>query len=445
MQKKNETTKKTKGLMDSRVFWAVLSLFLALLIWVYYGSNYGTEITRTFPGVEVTYVGRDAMRDSQSLIISREDVTTVTLTLTGSRREMSKLTSESLKAVVNLSTVTSAGFRAMAYTISYPSSVNTANITETNKLPQTVGLQISKLATRVVDVRGRFEGTLAEGYMLNSAGMSFDPAYITLMGPEEELDQVECASVVVDRDNVSASFVAAANYNLVNEDEEILSFDDVTVDVSTVTVTVPVNKMKEVALDVSLIEGGGATADNVSREIDPQTVTIAGDAATIDGINTVYIATIDLSDYVTFPETEYAVILPNGTDNVSGVTTAKVNLSFTGLDWAYFTVTNLEYTNLEEGYTADVMDVTLVVTIRAPEETLSQIEANNIRAVADLSGITTTSKVPAAVYVDGFADAGAVGDYTLYVRVQPYTGEEEAEEGETPEEGEPEDAAEGEG
>ena len=427
MQTKNETTKKTKGLADSRVFWAILSLFLALLIWAYYGSNYGTEITRTFSGVEVTYVGRDAMRDSQSLIISREDVTTVTLTLTGSRREMAKLSSESLKAVVNLSTVTSAGYRTMAYTISYPSSVNTANITETNKLPQTVGLQISKLATRIVDVRGRFEGTLAEGYTLDTAGMSFDPAYITMMGPEEELDQVECAYVVVDRDDVNASFAAAANYNLVNEAGEVLSFDDVSVDVDTVTVSVPVNKMKEVALDVSLVEGGGATAENVIKTISPQTVTIAGDAATIDGINTIYIATIDLSDYVTFPETDYAIILPNGTDNVSGVTTAKVNMTFTGLDWAYFTVTNLEYTNLEDGYAADVMDVTLVVTIRAPEEILSQIEANNIRAVADLSGITTTSKVPATIYVDGFADAGAVGDYTVYVRVQPDTGEDAAE------------------
>ena len=70
MQNKSETNTSSK-LTDSRVFWALLSVFIALLIWVYYGSNYGTEMTRTFTGVEVTYVGRDAMRDALSLIISR--------------------------------------------------------------------------------------------------------------------------------------------------------------------------------------------------------------------------------------------------------------------------------------------------------------------------------------------------------------------------------------
>ena len=419
MQKKTETKAKTNKVLDSRLLWAVVSLIVATLIWAFYVSNYGTQITRTFYGVEVTYVGRDAMRDSQSLIISREDTTSVTLTLSGSRREISKLTSEDLKAVVNLSTVASPGFRTMAYTVSYPSSVNTAGIREENKQPQTVSLQISRLATRVVDVRGSFSGTLAEGYALDAAGMSFDPASITLYGPEEELEKVDHASVLVDRDNVSASFTAAANYNLLDENGDIVTFEDVTVDVDTVTVSVPVNMTKEVLLGVSLIEGGGATAENVAVDINPKSVTIAGDAATIDSINTIYLATIDLSDYVTFPHTEYSIIVPNETKNLSGVTTASVDLTFTGLDTAYFVITNLEYTNLADGYTAEVMDLTLGVTIRAPADMLSMIAANNIRAVADLTDITATSRAPVTIYVDGFNEAGAVGDYVLYVRVAP--------------------------
>ena len=418
MQKTSEKKTNNSG-YGSTVFWAILSVVLALFIWMYYSSNYGTEVTRTFYGVEISYVGRDAMRESQSLIISEEETTSVNVTLTGSRRDMSRLTSEDLKGVVNLSTVTSAGYRTMAYTISYPTSVNSASINVEDKQPQTVGLVISKLSTRLVDITGRFEGTIAEGYALDAAGMSFDPAYITLSGPEEELEQVKSASVVVDRDNVSASFTAAANYNLVDEAGEILSFDDVSVDVDAVTVTVPINMTKEVALDVNIVEGGGATESNVIKNIEPATITIAGDASTIDSINKIYVATVDLSDYLSFPQTEYSIILPNDTENLSGVNTATVDLTFTGLETAYFVVTNLEYANLAEGYSADVMDITLGVTIRAPAETLASIEANNIRAVADLSNITTTSRAPVTVYVDGYSDAGSVGDYVLYVRVVP--------------------------
>ncbi len=426
MQKKTEKKTRTDGRKGGNILWLILSVMLALLIWIYYSNNFGTEMTRTFYGVEVTYVGRDAMRDSQSLIVSREETTSVTLKLSGSRRDIAKLTSEDLKAVVNLSTVTSAGYRTMAYTVSYPSSVNSSNIRE-EKSPQTVGLQISKLATRIVDVKGRFEGTLADGYALDAAGMSFDPAYVTLFGPEEELEQVSSANVIVDRDSVNSSFTAAANFNLVNADGETLSFDDVTMDVDTVTVTVPINMAKEVALDVSLIEGGGATEQNVAKKIEPESIILAGDASTLESINTIYIATIDLSDYVTFPQTEYPIMIPNDVDNLSGVNSATVDLSFSGLETAYYVVTNLEYVGLEEGYTADVMDITLGVTIRAPADVLANIEANNIRAVADLTGITTTSRSPVTVYVDGYPEAGAVGDYVLYVRVSPAAASEEAD------------------
>ena len=421
MRKQNEAKTKTgKRLLDSRLLWAVVSVMLSLLIWVYYGSNFGTEITTTFSGVEITYVGRDAMRDSQNLIISNEETTSVTVTLTGSRRDISRLTSDDLKAVVNLSTVTSAGYRTMAYTISYPSSVNSASIHEDLKSPQTVGLQISKVATRVKEVRGRFEGTMQEGYVLDSAGISFDPAYITLIGPEEELDEVDCAFVIVDRDDVNASFSAAANFNLVDADGQTLTFDDVSVDVDSVTVSVPVNKTKEVALDVNLLYGGGVAEENVTRKITPQTITLAGDAATIDSINTLYLATIDLSDVQSLSTTEeYAVILPNDTENLSGSTTATVELTITGVASDIYTATNLDYTGLEEGFEAQIMVDSLAVVIRAPEDELSLIEDNNIRVVADLTGITTTTRVPATVYIDGYASAGAVGDYSLYVRVFP--------------------------
>jgi len=416
MQKKNETNKK---FTETRLFWALLSVVLALVLWVYYGMNFGEAITRTFYGVEVTYTGQDALRDSQNLIISNEENATVTLTLTGSRRDINRLTSEDLKAVVNLSSVTSTGYRSMAYTVSYPSSVNQNGITVTNRTPQTVGLTVSRLTNRAFNVTGRFEGTLAEGYALDSAGLLFEPSTVTLTGPQEELDQIDRAAVVVNRDGVSASFTATANYTLVDMDGQPLYFDDVTADVDTVTVTVPINLTKQVALGVNLIYGGGAAEENVAVSVEPSTILIAGDAATIEGVNTIYIATIDLSDYTSFPKTEFAITLPNDTDNLSGVSTAAVELTFTGLASDLYQVTNLDYTGLEDGYTATILDNMIVIRIRAAEDVLPEISANNVRVVADLTGITTTTRVPVTVSVDGYPEAGAVGDYYMYVRVAP--------------------------
>ncbi len=419
MQKKNSTEATLSKFKDSRILWAFLSLLAAFLIWVYYTSNYGADVERTFYGVEVIYSGESALRDSLNLVISQEETTSVNLTISGPRREIAKLTSADMKAVVNLSNVTREGYRTMSYTPSYPSSVNTASIQVTGQSPQTVGLYISKLATKVVEVQGSFDGSVREGYAVDSSHMSFDPATITLIGPEEELEQIHHAHVYVSRDEVTSSFTVTANYNLVNADGGVLEFTDVQTDAETVMATVPISMIKEVALDVTLVNGGGATADNVIRSIEPKTITLIGDAATLEGINTISLDTIDLSDYSTFPKKEYNIVLPNGTEIISGDSVATVELTFTGLADHLYTVSNLDYINLESGYDASIMTSNLVVKVRAPEDVLDSIGANNIRAVADLTGLTTTSRAPVTIYVDGYEQAGAVGDYAMYVEITP--------------------------
>ncbi|MDO4425892.1 MAG: CdaR family protein [Planctomycetia bacterium] len=422
---KNKTSGKSK-ISENRVFLAVLSLLIAFLLWVYYTNNYASSMTKTFYNVEVVYSGVDAMRDSQNLVISQMDTETVNVTLTGNRREISKLSSEDLNAVVNLYNVTRAGYRTMSYTMSYPTSVNSSGIKVTGQTPQTVGLYISKLSTKIVDVVGTFEGTVLDGYAVDSTHMSFDPATVTLVGPEEVLNRIDKAHVLVSREDVSSTFTVNANYTLIDTAGELVETEDADIqtDAENIVATVPISMKKDVALGVTLIDGGGALAsENVIVDVKPSTITIAGDAATLEAINSLSVATIDLSDYTEYPTTEVNIVLPNGTDNLSGIAMATVSLTFTGLEWDLFNVTNLSYTGLEEGYTAKIITSSLVTTIRAPEGVLSQIEANNIRAVADLTGLTTTTRAPVTFYVDGFEQAGAVGDITMYVEITPEDGE----------------------
>lgn len=407
-------------LLDNRLFWAVVSLCAALVIWTYYTSNYGITQTRVFYGVEVTFLGQDAMRDSQSLVVSSQDVNTVNVTLRGTRRDITRLTSDDIKAVVNLSNVTMAGYRTMSYSLSYPTTVNQSAIQEAAKSPSTIGLQISKLSTRSMPVSGVFEGTTVEGYMIDSTEMVFDPANVTFTGPEEELDQITAVQVNVARDEVNATFSATGNYTLLDEDGETLEFTDVTADTDTVSVTVPVSAIKEVALDVTLQDGGGASAEtNVIKHIEPQTITVAGDAATLDGLNSISLANINLADYLAFPETTYNIVLPNGVECLSGETSATVSLEFVGLASDMFIVTNLSTVNVPSGYEASILDLNKVITVRAPADVLPKINANNIRVVADLTDAAPgRSRVSTTVYVDGHEDAGAVGSYPVYVQLE---------------------------
>ena len=93
MQKKTEIN-GIKKILDSRVFWIIFSLCAALLIWLYYTSNYAVTKTKTFYGVEVAFVGQDAMRDTLSMVVSDQDASTVNVTLRGTRRDIDTIHGE---------------------------------------------------------------------------------------------------------------------------------------------------------------------------------------------------------------------------------------------------------------------------------------------------------------------------------------------------------------
>ncbi len=61
--------------------------------------------------------------------------------------------------------------------------------------------------------------------------------------------------------------------------------------------------------------------------------------------------------------------------------------------------------------------------VRAPEDVLNQISSNNLRAVADFADMAITSSGvynPAVrIYIDGFPEAGYVGEYKIYVTLDP--------------------------
>ena len=51
-------------------------------------------------------------------------------------------------------------------------------------------------------------------------------------------------------------------------------------------------------------------------------------------------------------------------------------------------------------------------TVRASNTEIDRIAANNLRVVADLSEYTQagTYQVPVTIYIDGYPDAGFIGD-----------------------------------
>ena len=408
-----------KKIYNSKAFWMIVSLLASLAIWVYVTSVETDESKTTFRGVKVELVGEDILRDSKNLVVTDMDTSTVTVEVVGPRRIIGSLSSAQLVAQVDVSKLSRAAYTSQQYTIVYPDGTDTSKLSEDRRTPETINFMVSAQTSKSIQVRGSFDGSLAEGY---TAEMPvFEPSTITITGSEAYLKDVEYAWVTFSKENVDSTYSVETGFTLMDANNEPCSTTGISFSTDVVTATLPLLTLKEVNLDVNIIEGAGATKANTKITIDPVSVTLAGDSALLAGMNKIILATIDLTDFSsTFTET-YTIPIDNELKNTTGVTKATVTVEIVGLETKTFRVTNFSCINATEGYEADIITESKEITLRGTPEALAQIKDENIRAVADLTDYkesTGTYMPQVRVYVDGFTDVGAIGENTISIEIR---------------------------
>lgn len=408
-----------KKIYNSKAFWMIVSLLASLAIWVYVTSVETDESKTTFRGVKVELVGEDILRDSKNLVVTDMDTSTVTVEVVGPRRIIGSLSSDQLVAQVDVSKLSRAAYTSQQYTIVYPDGTDTSKLSESRRTPETINFMVSAQTSKSIQVRGSFDGSLAEGY---TAEMPvFEPSTITITGSEAYLKDVEYAWVTFGKENVDSTYSVETGFTLMDANNEPCSTTGISFSTDVVTATLPLLTLKEVNLDVNIIEGAGATKANTKITIDPVSVTLAGDSSLLAGMNKIILATIDLTDFSsTFTET-YTIPIDNELKNTTGITKATVTVEIVGLETKTFRVTNFSCINATEGYEADIITESKEITLRGTPEALAQIKAENIRAVADLTDYkesTGTYMPQVKVYVDGFTDVGAIGENTISIEIR---------------------------
>ena len=424
--KKQETVKTSKW---RSVLWMAISLLASLLLWVYVTESEGENIERSFPGVQVRFDGESTMRDTREMIVSDDSTTSVKVTLTGSRRALSALSSADLSAVIDLSRITRTGNYQLAPTISFPSRTDTSAIASIVIDPDSVSFYVDKLDKKTLEVRGVFNGSTAEGYSADP--LSFSPSTVIVYGPGKVLDTVDAAYVEVNRTDVDRTLSFDSTFVLLDAEVNEVESDALSFNTEQVNVTLPVRAVKEVYLTVELVPGGGATEKNVRWSLEPGSITLLGDAEVLSGVNSITVARIELAQVEDAMQETYRVELPNDTELIVGARETTLTLELQDLETAYYTIdkSNISFINVSEGYTALAEDSLDKVRIRGSHAVLEQLSDLNIRAVADLKNYGTATgrfTVPVQISINGASasEVGAVGNYEIVAILSEATEEE---------------------
>ncbi len=407
-----------------RIGYIIFSIAVSISLWLYVTKDLNPTRDWTVNRVPVVFVGEDLLENS-NLIVSAREATEISVTFNGRYNDVSKLNNTNVRAVVDLTEILTqytapTGTHALEAKIETDVSGN--NVSVLNSSKHTIEVTVERLVTQSFPLTPIYNGGVADGYMAGDLTLSRNS--VDISGTESAISRIARATVTLNGfEDLSKTTSREEAIRLLDENGEEIDMEEeglkFTGD-STAVITQSILLVKDVALVIDIIESPTATDANITINIEPRTIKLSGDPEVLEGINEINLGTQDLGKIILSSETTYQIRIPNNTTNLSNISTAKVKIEVLNMETGRLSATNITYRNARDGAVVEIISQSVDITLRGNQASLDQVKAENIRVVADFTEYADRTgyfTVPAKVYVDGFQDVEAVGDYVVTVNV----------------------------
>lgn len=406
--------------MKSKLTSIALSLAIAFGLWMYVITSVSPGSEETYYNIPVVLEG-EAVLAEHNLMITGISETDVSLHLSGNRSDLYKVNSSNITLKANLANIREEGTHSITYSISFPGDVAQNAFEVMAQNPKYIHVTVERRVTKEVPVEVKWVGSTPEGFMSDRENKVLDYDAITVSGPASVADLIEKAVIEVDLTEQRESISQSYRYTLCDSEDNPVDAQQITTNVEEVHLDVKVQFVKEINLMLDVIYGGGANEQNTTIEIYPETIRLSGGEAVLAELgDTIVLGKINLAEISRSQSQTFAINLPEGVTNLTGVTEAEVTITFTGLSTPReFVVENIETINIPEGMEVDLITEKLTVTVRGPSAEITRLTAEDITVVVDFTGAeadTSTFKAT-IVFSDGFEAVGAMGTYSVSATV----------------------------
>ena len=396
----------------------LLSFVIALGLWMYVRTYVNTDYEQTFYNIPVALEGKTRLSDRQLMLLSEEEYV-VDLKVHGSRQDVSKINSGNIQVVADLSDINEPGEHNLTYSIIYPGDVPTGAVSA-ERDPDRVTLIVARKKTKEIPVQVNLEGDVPANYIKDNAAVELDHSVVEISGPESVVDQIDHAAITIDCEGRTETIYESCRYVLQDKKNTPVDAAWITTNGSEVKVYLPVSMVKKIPLKVTLVDGGGATEDTTTVQIEPKEISVSGSETALNALTELNLGTIDLSQITEDTVMEFEINLPEGVNNVSNLPTAAVSISFPKLATREFTVSEFEALNLAPGMTWEPLTKQLIITVRGLKSEIQRLGATDIIVQVDLAGVENTAAVePIIRFPVSYESLGEVGSYSISVQVTP--------------------------
>ena len=399
-----------------KFFYVLLSLMIASMVWFYVNNR--DDVTISVHDVPVEFLNEEsALADKGLMLVNGEEDITVDLELKVPRNLMFEFDPEEIHIVSDLSSITYAGKQSVSFNIRYPSGISPSSISVESPTVRTVQVEIGELSKKTVEIRYKVVGNAADGYTAGT--VQLEPSELQLRGQQEDIMQVSYALVTLNIEDATSTVVDLLDYELYDFSDQLVENRNIHPTSENIQVTMPVLKIKDVPLKVEFIETPGSREENFSWTLSRESITLSGDASQISAIDEIVLDTLALEDLRAEESFTYEIPIPEGVNNLSGITSVTLVIRSSNIDTKEMEATHFSYENFSGDKPVSVVTSSLAVTLRGTTEDLAAVTGEQVSVIADLSDIAADSgsyTVPARIEVDGY-DIGTVGSYEVTVRI----------------------------
>lgn len=300
----------------------ILSVIIAIILWLIVVNIEDPVVTREFKGIKVTVINEEEVSEIDK-VYEIIDGDTVDITVKGKRTIVDNLSASDFVATADLGKLSDV--YAVQVRVTPTKSSLKDDLEITCKDNDTLKVKLEDKLTKQLSVTVVTQGTPAIGYAIGGEKVTVkSPNIIEISGAESLVNKVKEARVVVSVDGVSTDFDTIESISLRDSDgDEVSGTERLTVSASEVNVSMKIFKTKEVPVNLNLQGSVDENYSIASVDYEPKTVLIAGsdeDLAQIDSIDINDVSIDKITENLEAP-----VIIDDYLPNT--VTTAEANSS----------------------------------------------------------------------------------------------------------------------
>ncbi len=408
----------------------LLSVSLAALLWLVVINSQDPVETKTFEDISVTIINEEALaaKDKIPEVVEGD---TISVVVEARRSVCEKLTKADIVAV--------ADFEKISVTDAVPIEVSVSGYTEREVeiirgMNQVMKLRLEDSITKDFRVKISTTGQAKEGYVIGD--MVASPNMISLTGSSTQISKIKEVVLVVDVDGISKDSQATGVPVIYDVNGDVVNSSKVNMNVSEVSVTIPVLKTKTVRIIVTTT-GEPATGYEVgSISYQPDMVTVAGTLSDLVLLGSVLNAQCDVTNQseVVEENIDISSLWSESLESLRLVDEDKLAVTITmkpyGEKVFELTPGAVELRGLSDEFVGSILSLSVSqVHVSGKEASIQGVNLETLAPYIDLSEITVPGVHSVFIYLENLGDLILEDVLRAVVQVDELPTEENEENG----------------